>query len=172
MAHRHEQHPPKQRLSFQQELWVYLVGGVLVLSGVAWLLCHYWLRAPGLAPHPLEVWWLRLHGAAMVGFLVVFGMLLPAHVKHGWRQGRNRGSGVPVIVATAFLTLTGYGLYYIVSDGLRDWVGVLHWTVGLAAVGGLGLHVALGKQQARLRRRDAETKLAARHATRRVHTVP
>ena len=37
MAHRHEHHPPKQRLSLQQELWVYLVGGVLALSGVAWL---------------------------------------------------------------------------------------------------------------------------------------
>src|SRR6185312_3315029 len=166
MTYHHEHNQLKQRLSRRHEHWLYGVGALLALSGVGWLVCHYWLRAPGLAPHPLEVWWLRLHGAAMVGFLVVFGMLLPAHVKHGWRQGRNRGSGVPVIVATAFLTLTGYGLYYIVSDGLRDWVGVLHWTVGLAAVGGLGLHVALGKQQARLRRRDAETKLAARHATR------
>jgi hypothetical protein len=173
MVHRHERHhEPKQRLSRPQELWLYLVGMVLMLSGLAWLVCHYWLRAPGPAPHPLEVWWLRLHGAAMVGFLVVFGALLPVHVKHGWRQGLNRSSGLLVVVAIVFLALTGYGLYYIVSDELRDWVSVLHWTVGLAAIGMVGLHIALGKQQARLRRRDAERRLAARHATSRVHIAP
>ena len=172
MARRHEHHHQKQRLSSPQELWLYLVGGVLVLSGGAWLVCHYWLRGPGPAPHPLEVWWLRLHGAAMFGFLVVLGSLLPAHVKHGWRQGLNRGSGLPVLVAAAFLALTGYGLYYIVGDELRDWVSVLHWTVGVAAVGVVGVHVALGKQQARLRRQNAARKLAVRHAPARVHNAP
>jgi cation transport ATPase len=176
MAHRREHHNLKQRLSRQQELWLYFVGGALVLSGVGWLVCHYSLRAPGPAPHPLEPWWLRLHGAAVVGFLVVFGTLLPRHVKHGWRQGLNRGSGLPVVIATAFLALTGYGLYYIVSDELRDWVSVVHWTVGLAAVAAVGVHIALGKQLARLRRLDAERKLAvrlaARHSSGRVRIAP
>lgn len=149
------------------------MGGALVVSGAGWLVCHYWLRTPGPAPHPLEVWWLRLHGAAMIGFLVVFGTLLPRHVKLGWRQGLNRGSGLPVLFATAFLALSGYGLYYVVSDEWRDRIGVLHWAVGLAAVAAIGLHIALGKQQARLRRRNAARQLAARHpAARRIHISP
>lgn len=151
---------------------MYLVGALLALSGAAWLVCHYWLRAPGPAPHPLEVWCLRLHGAAMVGFLVVFGTLLPGHVKHGLRRGLSRGSGLPLLIATTLLILTGYGLYYIVSDDMRDWVSVVHWTVGLAAMATVAVHVARGKQQARLRRRHAERKLAVRQAARRVQASP
>src|SRR5215472_11574125 len=122
MTHRHEYSIQKQQLSRWQERWLYLVGGLLALSGVGWLICHYWLRALGPAPHPLEVWWLRLHGAAMVGFLILFGALLPGHVKQGWRQGLNRRSGLPLLIATALLILSGYGLYYIVSDQLRGWI--------------------------------------------------
>jgi len=166
------EHLPKQRLSRTQEGWLYIVGGVLAFSGIGWLVCHYGLRAPGPAPHPLEVWWLRLHGAAMVGFLIVFGALLPRHVKQGWRQGLNLGSGLPLLVATALLILTGYGLYYIVSDEVRDWVSVIHWGLGLAGVATVALHAVLGRQQARLRRMHAERKLAVRHAARRAHIAP
>ena len=172
MTRRPDPHPPTQQLSRPQERWLYWVGGVLALSGVGWLICHYWLRGPGPAPHPLEVWWLRLHGAAVVGFLIVFGTLLHGHVKHGWRQGLNLGSGLPLLVATALLILSGYGLYYIVSDDVRDWVSVVHWGLGLAAVATVGLHVALGKQQARLRRERAERRLAVRHGARRAHIAP
>ena len=172
MTYRHEHHQVKQQLSRGQEGWLYLVGALLALSGVGWLVCHYWLRAPGPAPHPLEVWWLRLHGAAMVGFLVVFGTLLPRHVKHGWRQGLNLGSGLPLLIGTILLILTGYGLYYIVSDEVRDWVSVVHWTLGLAAIATVGMHAARGRQQARLRRRHAERKLAVRHAARGVQASP
>jgi len=101
----------------------------------------------------------------------VFGSLFPVHVKYGWRQGLNRGSGLPVVVASAVLALTGYGLYYLVDDQWRDRVGIIHWAVGLAAVAMIGLHVVLGKQQAMLRRRDAQRRLAAHQAARRAHTV-
>ncbi len=163
---------PKQQLSRPQERWLYWVGSVLAFSGAGWLVCHYGLRAPGPAPHPLEVWWLRLHGASMIGFLIVLGTLLPGHVKHGWRQRLNRSSGVPLLIGTALLILTGYGLYYIVSDEVRDWVSVVHWALGLAGVATVGLHVTLGKQQARLRRQHAERKLAVRHAAHRAHISP
>ena len=146
MAHRHEYHQLKQQLSRRQARWLYLVGAALAVSGVGWLVCHYGLRAPGPAPHPLEIWCLRLHGAAMIGFLIVFGTLLPGHVKHGWRQNLNRSSGLPLVIATGLLVLTGYGLYYVVSDELRDWVGILHWITGLAGIAAVGLHAALGRQ--------------------------
>ena len=41
---------------------------------------------------------------------------------------------------TAWLALTGVALYYIGSDAWRDWVSILHWAVGLAALVAFLLH--------------------------------
>lgn len=158
MAAPHEFRQLRQGLSRRQELWLYGLGGVLALTGAGWLLCHYWLREPGPAPHPLEVWWLRAHGAAMIGFLIVFGTLLPGHVVRGWRHGMNRNSGIPVVTAAVVLMLTGYGLYYVVDDDLRGWVSIVHWAVGLAAVGAVTVHAMLGKQARKLQRQSRLTR--------------
>jgi len=141
----------QQRLSRSHESWVYGSGAVLALTGIGWLICHYLLRAPGPAPQPLEVWWLRLHGAALIAFLTVLGTLLPAHVVYGWRHRMNLGTGIPVLVVMGFLTLTGYGLYYLVDDDWRSWTGIAHWVVGLLATVLLALHAVRGKQTTRAR---------------------
>ncbi len=150
---RHGQSHPRlqQRLSRQHEFWVYGTGSVLALSGMGWLICHFLLRAAGPEPHPLEAWWLRLHGAALVAFLIVMGTVLPAHAQYGWRHRMNRGTGITVLVVASLLALSGYGLYYLVDDQWRTWTSLLHWIVGLAAIAVLGLHVFLGKRTARLR---------------------
>lgn len=146
----HPHHPRlQQRLSRTHELWVYGSGGVLALSGIGWLLCHYLLRAAGPGPQPLEVWWLRLHGAALLAFLVVAGTLLPVHVVYGWRQRMNRGTGIPVLAMVAVLILTGYGLYYLVDEDWRAWTSIVHWAIGLLATALLGLHALRGKQGSR-----------------------
>lgn len=146
---REARHHPRlqQRLGHVHELWVYATGALLALSGLGWLVCHYLLRAPGPAPHPLEPWWMRLHGLAVLLFLAALGSVLPVHVRYGWRHRMNRGSGVPVLAAAGLLTLTGYGLYYLVDDDLRDWTSLVHWLVGLAAIVLLILHSLLGKRQ-------------------------
>ena len=136
-------------------MWVYGSGGMLALSGIGWLICHYLLRAPGPGPQPLEVWWLRLHGAALLAFLVVLGTLLPAHVIYGWRHRLNLGTGIPLLVVVAALTLTGYGLYSPVADDWRAWTSIVHWAVGLGATALLGLHAIRGKQSSRARLKGA-----------------
>jgi hypothetical protein len=151
MRQRHAHPRLQQRLSRPHELWIYGTGAALALSGVAWLVCHYLLRAPGSPPHPLEVWWLRLHGAALVGFLIILGTVLPAHVSYGWRLRMNRGTGIPVLAIAGLLTLSGYGLYYLADDDWRSWTSALHWIVGLAAVALVALHAVLGKRAARAR---------------------
>ena len=157
-------HHPRlqQRLSRAHEQWVYLSGGALALTGIGWLVCHFLLRAPGPAPHPLEVWWLRLHGAALLAFLVVVGTLLPAHVVYGWRHRMNLGTGIPVLIVMALLTLTGYGLYYLVDDDWRSWASILHWSVGLLAVALLTLHALRGKHGSRARLHAARHEVRAR----------
>jgi hypothetical protein len=146
-------HHPRlqQRLSTTHEWWVYLTGGATALSGIGWLICHFLLRAPGPAPQPLEPWCMRLHGAALLAFLVVLGTVLPAHVVYGWRHRLNRGTGIPVLVLAGFLTLSGYGLYYLVDEDWRSWTSTLHWILGLGAVALVALHVVRGKQASRAR---------------------
>ncbi len=130
---------------------MYAAGSLLLLSGVGWLVGHYFLRAPGAfgaAPHPSEAWWMRLHGAAVIVFLVVFGALLPGHVVQNWRHRMNRYSGLSVITVVVLLALSGYGLYYLVDERLRNLTSTLHWLLGLSALLVLVLHVILGKRMA------------------------
>jgi cation transport ATPase len=148
MARNHPHQPLQQRLSRRHELWVYATGGVLALSGIGALLCEYLLRT-GPEPHPLEVWWLRLHGAALLGFLIVFGTVLPAHARGGWLHRMNRGTGVPLLVLMGLLVLSGYGLYYLVDERWRAVTSNIHWILGLAAIGLLAAHALLGKRTAR-----------------------
>jgi len=132
-----------------------LSGALLLLSGAGWLLSHYGQRASGAfgdMPRPAEVWWLRLHGAAVIGFLLAFGALLTIHVPHNWRRNLHRPSGLFLVLCVGLLALSGYGLYYLVSDSGRAWISVLHWAVGLLAAAGLGVHIVLAKRREKARR--------------------
>ena len=105
-------------------------------TGVLWLVFHYFLREPGAfgpAPHPLEAWWLRLHGAFAFGALWTLGLLSASHLLSGWVSRRRRSSGASLLAVAVVLTLSGYLLYYAGSDVVRPAVAVLHWSVGLAA---------------------------------------
>lgn len=105
-------------------------------TGVLWLVFHYFLRAPGAfgpEPHPLETWWLRLHGAFAFGVIWTLGLLSANHLLNGWASRRRRGSGTTLLAVAALLSLSGYLLYYAGGDLVRPAVAVLHWSVGLAA---------------------------------------
>src|SRR3954468_863587 len=115
MGRRHGHTRAQQRLSRRHERYLYLCAALLAVSGVGWLIGHYVLRSPAsIEPHPSEAWWMRLHGAALIGFLVVFGALLPGHIVQNWRQRANRYSGLSVVALVGLLALSGYGLYYLV----------------------------------------------------------
>lgn len=145
MTTRHHRAPI--RLSKLHERWVYVIGGVLFFSGLGWLFFHYFMAVPnefGDVHNAYEPWWLKLHGAAAMGFLMIIGSLLPVHVTRAWRLRKNRSSGLFMVVLLSVLVATGYGLYYLGDEQTRPWISVIHWVIGVLVSAALPLHVWLG----------------------------
>ncbi len=138
------------------------MAALLWVSGAGWLVSHYLFphRSEfGDLPNPWEPVWMRLHGAAVMMFLVAFGALLPGHIMRGLRRRTNSATGTLALTTgtlmltmIAALTLTGYGLYYAGDESLRSWTGIVHWAVGLAAAAGLVAHAAVGRRRRTLTR--------------------
>jgi hypothetical protein len=140
--------PDTIRLGSLQEGAVYLATAALVLSGAIWLVLHYFMAKQGeFGPtvHPAESWMLRVHGAAAMAALIVYGSLLPIHIRRAWAIKRNLVLGVVVATCMLLLTLTGYLLYYAGSEQLRPIVSIAHWVPGLAAPLMLWWHVVAGR---------------------------
>lgn len=123
------------RLTRARRLGLYAVGLGIWLSGALWLLFHYFFERPGrfgVTPHPLEPWWLSLHGAFAFATIWTFGWLWAAHLAKGWATGRKRRSGTLLVATLAWLILSGYLLYYVGHEQARALTALLHWSVGLA----------------------------------------
>jgi hypothetical protein len=131
---------------------VYGATAVLVVSGVVWLVAHYFLSVPGeYGPqlHPLEPWMLKVHGAAAMAGLIVYGSLLPVHVRRAWSIRRNIVLGIGLVTVMLLLTVTGYLLYYAGDEDTRPVIGAVHWILGLAVPALLAWHVFSGRTAAR-----------------------
>ena len=85
----------------------------------------------GPEPNPWQPWLLRLHGFVLIPTLLGVGGLLVVHVPMGWRSKAQRSTGVALLIVIGVLILSGYMLYYVGDDGVRNWTSVTHWTIGL-----------------------------------------
>jgi hypothetical protein len=122
-----------------------LVAAGVWLSGVIWLVFHYFMRRQtdfGYSSHPLEHWSLALHGGFGVAALWMFGLLWATHIKAGWRRRRRRWSGGALFVFLLWLGVSGPGLYYLGPPDLRSWVASAHWIAGIAALAAFAAHWA------------------------------
>jgi hypothetical protein len=138
--------PPRRptNLPRWQEWAVYLSAGLMLLTGIVWLILDWWVRVNGeFGPehHPAEHLVLIAHAIGAYAFLVVLGAMIPVHIPLGWKQKRNRLSGVAVASVCAVLAVSAIALYYVGEDLVRGWTSVIHWTVGLAALPVLLIHV-------------------------------
>lgn len=125
------------RLTHPIRLTLYVISIGLWLTGALWLVFHYFMvqqTAFGPSPHPLEHWWLSLHG--LFGFLTLwmFGWLWGRHIIWGWKAKRHRVTGGLLFLLLLLLVLSGYFLYYPPSDGSLPIIAVLHWSIGLSLV--------------------------------------
>ena len=131
---------------------VYGATAALVVSGIIWLVLHYFLTVPGeYGPqiHPLESWMLRLHGAAAMAGLIIYGSLLPVHIRRAWSIRRNIVLGIGLVAIMLLLTITGYLLYYSGDENTRPVISAAHWILGLAVPALLAWHVVSGRMQTR-----------------------
>ena len=139
---------PPIRLGEWHQAYLYGMGTVLVLSGALWLLFHYYVRIPGeFGPtlHPLEPWFLSIHGISGAGILIGFGSVMPGHVRRAWRAARNRISGSIFFGVMLALTVTGYLLYYVGNETARSFLSIFHWVVGLGLPVFAGWHIWRGR---------------------------
>ena len=153
MTSRHgHKHQHGSRLSRGQRTATYVAFCSAWFTGAMWLLFHYFLQQQaefGVEPHPLEHWWLRLHGLCAFVLLWLGGLLWALHVKPGMRWPRRRRSGLAIAVVFCALAATGYCLYYVDEGAFRDAAGVAHWIIGLGLAAPVALH-ALPKRRASL----------------------
>lgn len=104
------------------------------LSGGLWLLFHYFFVEQGdfgLKTHPLEPWWLKLHGAFAFASIWMFGLLWGVHVTAAWPFSRRRWSGSVMTGILLLLTVSGYLLYYEGNETARSLTSTLHWGIGV-----------------------------------------
>jgi hypothetical protein len=131
---------------------VYGATAALAVSGIVWLVLHYFFAVPGEygpRPHPLEPWMLRLHGAAAMAGLIIYGSLLPVHIRRAWSIRRNIALGIGLIGTMLLLTVTGYLLYYSGDENIRPVISAAHWILGLIVPALLVWHIVSGRMQTR-----------------------
>ena len=138
----------KTALGAWHRRWLYLALALAWLTGAMWIVAHYTMSAEFDARSPVEAWALRLHGAAAFGFLVALGSMFAQHIPRAWYLKRNIASGLCALAIAAFLVATGYSLYYFALDDAHATVSLLHWSVGLAAIAIVPVHVVLGRRGA------------------------
>lgn len=147
--HRYSRHAVNLRLERWHRRAIYLSSAMLLLSGAAWLLLHYFLRVAGEfgeLPHPLEPWSMKLHGAAAMLLLFFLGSLLNTHIRRAIKSDRNLLTGWGMIGMMSALIATGYALYYVAGDSDRPLWSASHWIIGLAGSVLFLLHIVIGRR--------------------------
>jgi hypothetical protein len=139
-------------IAVQLERWhrrcIYASCLVLLLSGVGWLIAHFYFCAAGQfgeSINPLEPLAMKVHGAGAVVMLFFLGSLMNSHIRRALKSARNLASGWAMILTTAVLVITAFGLYYLADERNRSIWSIVHWTIGLGFPILIVAHLALGR---------------------------
>jgi hypothetical protein len=115
--------------------WFWSVLALLAITGLALVPGMLALRFEWDVPDAWmlsgRMFWAAGHGLAAFGALLLFGGLLPLHVRHGLRQRKNRGSGIAMLATLPLLILTGWGIYYLADENLARATSALHVLIAL-----------------------------------------
>jgi hypothetical protein len=143
---------PRMRLKPVARRMLYATIALLVGSGAGWLVMHYASAFDDLRRLAFESLLLKFHGAAAFAMLVAVGAMWVHHARRGLAIARNRISGISIIAMLALLIMTGYALYYLVTDLTRTPISMAHWLVGVAFVPLFIAHLMIGRRGWKVRR--------------------
>jgi len=125
---------------------VYGMFAVLLMTGLVWLALHF--LDDGSEGGTLALAWsMKLHGAAAMAGLYLLGMLWGPHIRNAWVRRRNRAAGAVLGTLTAVLVVTGYALYYVNGELLRQSAEILHWVAGGIVCIALWAHIVIGRRK-------------------------
>ena len=145
----HKNRSRPARMPAWQALSTHSIFVLCAISGVLYLLAHEFEIAPlALKNHSLLI----AHGITAYLFTLLFGALIPVHIKSGWKTKRNRISGSLMITAMALLLVSGLILYYGVDT--RQAALWVHWVVGCGLVLLFPAHYLLGRHASHLARQQ------------------
>jgi hypothetical protein len=140
---------------------LYATIAALIGSGIWWIAVHYATTIVDGKPDELsrlarEALALRVHGATAFAALFALGAMSASHVRRGWALNRNRLMGSVLIALLALLIVSGYALYYLVSDDTHAPVSMLHWVLGVGLGPLLVLHIVTGRRSREATNRQGE----------------
>ncbi|MFZ6657767.1 DUF4405 domain-containing protein [Undibacterium sp. TJN19] len=121
----------------------------LMITGLLWLLAHYCLRVNGEfgeTVHPLEHLSMQMHGATSMFACFFIGSLLNNHIRRAINARRNLTTGWLMITLLVWLSVSGYGLYYLVTEDSRNLWSLSHWISGLLLPLLLIWHIKAGRR--------------------------
>lgn len=154
MTHKHTANHARHHINLRLERWhrrcVYASGAALLISGAAWLIARFFLRAQGQfgeSVSPIEPWAMKLHGAAAMVMLFFLGSLMNGHIRRALKSRRNLVSGWSMITTFLLLVVSGFGLYYLAGESDRSVWSALHWVIGLGGALLLVVHIRLGRAE-------------------------
>jgi hypothetical protein len=128
-------------LPFWQSFSTHFIFIICAISGVLYLLVHeFEIKALAVENHSILI----AHGFSAYFFVLLFGALMPHHIKSGWVFNRNRISGGIMVAVMALLLVSGLFLYY--GDETRDAALWVHWVIGCGLVLLFPLHVIRGRR--------------------------
>jgi hypothetical protein len=128
-------------LSRWQSISSHTVFLICACSGVLYLLGHEFEIMPlAVENHSILI----AHGISAYLFVLLFGAVLPTHIKSAWKAKRNRISGGLMITVMSLLLISGLLLYYAVDT--REAALWVHWIIGGGLVLLFPFHFIAGRR--------------------------
>ena len=128
-------------MPFWQSFSTHLIFIICAVSGVLYLLAHeFEITALNVENHSILI----VHGFAAYFFVLLFGAMMPSHIKAGWKNKRNRLSGGLMVAVMSLLLISGLFLYY--GNETRDAALWVHWVIGCGLVLLFPLHFIRGRR--------------------------
>jgi hypothetical protein len=128
-------------LPFWQSFSAHSIFLICAISGILYLLAHeFEMKLLAVENHSILI----VHGFASYFFVLLFGAVMPTHIKAGWKAKRNKISGSLMVLVMSLLLISGLFLYY--GDETRDAALWVHWIIGCGLVLLFPLHFIRGRR--------------------------